>query len=76
MVRVLLISLLLTGCCTRPVNIPIDLPPRPVLIDWPQELIDRTPLEAVDTASHNDLQLKEYARRLEARIRAHNATER
>lgn len=65
-----LLLFIITGCCTP--HTPIDLPPRPVLIDWPQEVLDRTPLEAQDIASHNDLAVKEYARKLEERIRLHN----
>ena len=73
MVRLTLIAILgLAGCCQTPVDTSIDLPPRPVLIDWPQELIARTPPEAIEIAKSNDLALKEYARRLEERVRIHN----
>ena len=65
-----------TGCCSTPISTTIDTPPRPVLIPLTQELWDQIPLEAQDTIAHNDLALKQYAKRLEARIEAHNGAER
>lgn len=61
-----------SGCCHTPVDPTIGLPPRPVLIDVDQALWERLPPEAQDTWTHNDLALKEYARKLESRIKLHD----
>lgn len=60
-----------SGCCSSP-DVAIGLPERPELIPVTPEVWERVPLEAQDTWAHNDLALKEYARRLEARIRLHD----
>jgi len=65
-------AILSTGCASCPPSTEIGTPPRPTLIAVPDELWDRVPLEAQDIWSSNDLALKEYARRLEARISAYD----
>lgn len=64
--------LALSGCASCPIPVTIDLPPRPTLIPVSQEMWNRVPLEAQDIWSENDLALKKYAARLEARVAAHN----
>lgn len=71
-IAVLASILALSGCASCPIPVTIDLPPRPSLIPVSQELWNRVPLEAQDIWSENDLALKKYAARLEARVAAHN----
>lgn len=59
-----------SGCCSAPIQLPIDLPPRPVLAVIPQW--EKIPPDAQDAIAVNDLELKTYAKRLEARIKQHN----
>lgn len=69
---ILAILTLGSGCCSTPSYVEIDIPARPELIPLTQEAWDRMPPEAQDTVQYNDLALKEYARKLEARIKAYN----
>ena len=68
---IFVIAILGSGCC-HAVDVPIGLPARPVLIDLDQQTWERLPPEAQDAWDHNDLALKEYASRLEARILLHD----
>ena len=69
---ILAIATIGSGCATAPVDYPIGIPPRPQLINVPQEVWDRVPIEAQDIWSHNDLALKKYARELEGKIKIHD----
>lgn len=75
MVKYLAIFAILTigsGCCSTPAHSPITLPPRPILEPIEQELWIEIPEHTKRIITSNDLALKEYAARLESRIRIHN----
>lgn len=62
---------MLIGCaCVNPVEIP--LPSRPDLQPVTQELWDTVPKEAQEIWTANDLALKKYITKLEARIKINN----
>ena len=61
----------LAGCCTAP-DVAIGLPPRPQLEPLEAELQAEIPPHTLRIIAENDLALKAYAKRLEARIKAHD----
>lgn len=64
--------ILLAGCCHAPVDHAIGLPPRPHLEPLEAELQADIPAHALKIIAGNDSALKEYAKRLESRIRLHD----
>lgn len=67
MVRTVLLCVFLTGCCTTVVEPDLPCPPRPDLIPVPVDLQLRMPPDAVWIVAENQLALKAYAKKLEAR---------
>lgn len=65
-----ILSALIAGCASCPVPVSVEAPPRPDLLPMSHDLWQRVPLEAQDIFTHNDLELKRYARQLEARLEA------
>lgn len=63
-----------SGCCSQLPEAPITLPPRPVLTPLTLEQQQSIPEDALAVVIERDLALKAYARKLEARIIAHDET--
>ena len=57
-----------SGCQTTPIE-PLPCPPRPILESISIELQSQTPTEVLDIATTNQIRLKAYAKKLEARAR-------
>lgn len=64
--------LILSGCASCPPHVAIGLPDRPHLEPLEAELQREIPPHALQIISENDIKLKEYALKLESRIRIHN----
>ena len=65
--RILPLFLLLSGCCTTTVEPTVDCPPRPDLLPVPEDIQLRMGEDGVFIVAENQLRLKEYAKKLEAR---------
>lgn len=72
--RLILVTILITGsgCCSIDPDPPITLPARPVLIPLTDEEQREIPADTLRKLAENDLALKQYAKKLEARITAHD----
>jgi len=67
-----LILIIFSGCASQPVDSPIGIPARPLLIPIPIEMQVRIPIDALDIIAINDAELKSHILRLEGRIRLHD----
>lgn len=67
----LLLFSLMLGCASTP-HVEIGLPDRPVLLPISQMQWERMTPDLQDTIQHNDIALKKWGRKLEARIRLHD----
>jgi hypothetical protein len=71
-IGVLISAFALLGCAANPIEPPIGLPAQPNLIPINQFQWDQVPPELQDIWLTNDLELKKWGRKLEARIKAHD----
>ena len=65
--KLLCILLLLGGCCTEPAIVKLPCPPRPVLQSITQEEQLSISPEVLEKIAANQIALKSYAKKLEAR---------
>ena len=63
---------ILSGCTTIEVAAPLPCPERPVLLPMPEDLQLQMPEDAVLISAENQLRLKAYAKKLEARAQCGN----
>ena len=68
---IILAILILSSCASTP-DVKIGLPDRPVLIPITQLQWEQLSPDMQDTIQHNDLSLKAWGKKLEARIKLHD----
>lgn len=68
---ILAILISFSGCATT-THIPIGLPDRPVLLPISQLQWERMAPDLQDTVQYNDIALKKWGKKLEARIILHD----